>query len=290
MLATGLLEKINFTPDMIAEYEALRPLEAQLDPIAKAYFLGELTIEQALQRAEKSTPEYHVYQMNLAFILCCTGYFQPKLLQIWPENLYYNAMRDITAKVKECMAYKRILGLFVVTWFDGWFQAARVAFDRLQFDCRIHSGEPVEQLGYRLEPGDFFLSCHIPSGGPLTPQARMADYRAAYDMFRDRLKDGILPIVCYSWLLYPELAEVFGADSNIGDFCRDYHVFQVDPAQGFPDAWRVFSMDVPEDLSILPRSTRLQRAFADYIAAGGCFGNGFGVLLFDGNNILTRHE
>lgn len=288
MLAEGLLKKIGFTSRMCDEYAQLRTLETRLDPIAEAYFLGQLTMERALAQAEQAAKDYHVYQVNLAFVLCCTGYFQSKLLQIWPENLYYNAMRDITAKVKECMAYKHIFGLFVVTWFDGWFQATRVAFDRLQFDCRIHSGEPVEQIGYRLEPGDFFLSCHIPSGGPLTPQVRMADYRAVYDRFRDRLKGGILPIVCYSWLLYPELAAVFGADSNIGDFCRDYYVFQSDPEKGFPDAWRVFSMDVPDDLSKLPRNTRMQRAFADYLAAGGSFGNGFGVLLFDGETVLTR--
>ena len=52
----------------------------------------------------------------------------------------------------------------------------------------------------------------------MTAQARLQDYHRAWELFRPRLRDGILPVVCYSWLLYPPQLPVYGKGENVRDW------------------------------------------------------------------------
>lgn len=281
------LEQIGFSREMINRYEKLLPVEAQLAPLAQQYARGEISLEKALEEAAAAEGGYP-YGRELALIVACAKACFPALARQHSQALTWNALRDITAKANECQARYGVLGTFVPTWFDGFFRGTRIALDRLQFDIRTNEELSVSFGSFTLQPGDFLLGCHIPSGSPLTAQARLRDYHRAWELFRPRLREGILPVVCYSWLLYPPQLPVYGAGSNLEDFCRDYFVFTQDEAEGFPDAWRVFSMDVPAELSCLPQNTRLQRSFRDYLARGGKCGWGYGLLLYDGARILTR--
>ena len=114
----------------------------------------------------------------------------------------------------------------------------------------------------------------------------MASIHRAWEVFPEFRKDGYLPILCHSWLFYPDYAPVFGSQSGVGMFRGLWRIYAVGQQEQFNDCWRVFSMDMPEDVNLLPRNTRMQRAFADYIAGGGSFGDACGIILYDGEKIL----
>ena len=48
----------------------------------------------------------------------------------------------------------------------------------------------------------------------------------------------------------------------------------------FNDAWRVFGADADREPKDLPRNTRMRRALADWIEAGGTAGSGLGVFVY----------
>ena len=154
-----------------------------------------------------------------------------------------------------------------------------------QYNCGVYV---VTVDDFTLNKGDFVLRCHIPSGGPLKPELCRESFQIAYEFFTDRLKDGILPIVCRSWLLYPDYTDVFGENSNTVDFAKNFKIISVHETEGFDEAWRVFGVDYEGDVSKLPTDTTLQRNFIEYIKEGKAFGGGTGVLLFDGKEVLTR--
>ncbi len=110
----------------------------------------------------------------------------------------------------------------------------------------------------------------------------------AYTMFEDRLKDGVLPVWCRSWLLYPEYERVFGENSNTVKFARKFETTAIREFEEFDEGWRVFGADWGRELSELPCDTTLQRNFIEYIKNGKPFGDGAGVLLYDGKTVLTK--
>ena len=101
---------------------------------------------------------------------------------------------------------------------------------------------------------------------------------------KSRLKGGILPIECHSWMLFPNYREFLMSKKNIGEFISDYKLFGKFEVDKFYDAWRFFGKDA--DKAELPKNTSLQRFFADYIAPDKLYGYGKGIFLFDGENII----
>lgn len=277
----AFLCSIGFDENMIAQYAALAPLEEAMLPIVRQYAADTLTLPQALELAGGKGPsEYGAY---LAFLVCCACQMRDRF---FPED-YLPAMADLTAKARECLAVKGELGIFVPQWYDGFFQGTRIAFRRLQFDMLPQCGLLLSVNGFALQPEDFALRCHIPSGQPLTLQACVQDLHCAWERFRPRLRQDVLPVLCDSWLLYPAFLPLFGEESNLGIFQRSFHIYEARSQEGFADAWRVFSQPLTQDLGSLPQNTRLQRSFVQYLSQGGSCGTGSGLLLFDGNRILT---
>lgn len=202
------------------------------------------------------------------------------------KQVFLESLIDISCKIRECQAYKKAFGIFVMNWYHGLIKNWRPTLGRLQYEVGIHDGPDIRVGSFVLRKGDKKLQCHIPSLGPLTRENCMASLKKAWAEFPEYRKDGVLPVLCHSWLFYPPYEAVFGPDTGVGMFRTLWHYYQVTDHSIFYDCWRVFSMDLPEDLSQLPRDTRMQRAFADYIEKGGSFGDGCGILLFDGNTIV----
>ena len=117
----------------------------------------------------------------------------------------------------------------------------------------------------------------------------MDSYRKAYNFFRGRYHSGILPIYTKSWLLYDKHFEILPPDSNIISFMREFDLRSSQAEEkGFGNAWRVFGADASKPPQEWPRKSAMQRAYADLICSGGTGGSGFGILLFDGEKILTE--
>ena len=70
-------------------------------------------------------------------------------------------------------------------------------------------------------------------------------------------------------------------------FSGDFEIFRIDHSGKF-DEWRVFGKEYDIYKDVLPTDTRLQRNFVEYIKNGGTLGGGDGIILFNGEKVLTR--
>ena len=71
---------------------------------------------------------------------------------------------------------------------------------------------------------------------------------------------------------------------------EDWDIIRRRPEEEFGDDWRVFgaAADKKEPVENYPEDTRMRRAFKKYMLEGGEFGEGVGILVFDGEKLLTR--
>ena len=142
--------------------------------------------------------------------------------------------------------------------------------------------------GKTFKAGDKYINMHIPSRGiPLTDEVRLASYRAAYPHFSALFEDGIVIFGCSSWLLYPRHREFLPAGMNLLKFMGDFEMVNwKETPDDFHDRWRLYGKHaaLPDDQ--LPCDTTMRRAYADWLLAGNPTGRGFGIIAFDGKNIL----
>ncbi len=285
-----ILQYIGLTTEEIRQYKQLeQELGEKVFPLADAYFAGTYQhiseIYEPLRQVTAS--EQELVGAMLLVVVHCAGK-RAEILTGREQELFLGGLCDIACKIRECVAYKKAFGIFVMNWYDRLIKSWRVQLGRLQFEIGVHNGPEIPMEIFTLQEGDKVLYCHIPSGlGPLTRENCLDAFHRAWEEFPEYRKDGYLPILCHSWLFYPQYEQVFGKDSGVGMFRSLWHYYSVGEHETFNDCWRVFSMDLPEDVSLLPRNTRMQRAFADYIAQGGTFGDACGIILYDGKEIVN---
>lgn len=248
------------------------------------YFLGEeaVCISKLQQAAAQSG--LHEYVIDFLFLILCAKplRYTYKRLDL-PEKVYIASMRDLKYKVLECHKVYHIWGTFVFEWFRGFFLCDRMAFGRLQYE-RIPF--PYDAYGQNLKRGDTVYNCHIPACGPLTTESVLKSLKEAYGYYQPELKDGILPVVCLSWLLYPPHYMTFPENSNIQRFYKLFHIIDQHQEENCHDFWRIFGCQYTKDPAGWPVDTTLQANFKQYLASGNTMGEGFGILLFDGENIV----
>lgn len=262
----------------------------ELKPVATRFMSREISFEEALDQIHNiDFPEISRYTVDLFFVLECTaileGLYEEEGID---KEIFKGIFTDIKCKINECRTVKKVFGTFVIEWYNGFFALTRFCLGRLQYDVAKCDQDAVKMHGFELKNGDFLLSCHIPSSGPLTPELCIESLKMAYRFFEDRINGGVMPVVCSSWLLYPAYREVFGKGSNTESFVRNFKITKIIEKEEFSEAWRVFEMDLDGDLSKLPCKTSLQKNFIEYIKAGNSFGGARGMLLFDGEKVLTR--
>lgn len=213
--------------------------------------------------------------------------------EAWGDGpLFWDTFSDLRYKALECKEIYGVWGTFVAFWYPIFYTDSIVKLGRLEFEnIRYEWDQPFSLGGVTVRKGDPVKNIHIPSSGePFGLEARLDSYRRAYERFRGELHGGPLVCVCHSWLLYPSYGEILAPGSNIADFQRDFALIGQDDEEKFGDAWRLFGAGYEKPLSELPERTSMQRAFKKYLLDGGRTGEGRGVLLFDGERLLTRRE
>ena len=285
-----VLPYIDLTEEETGLYRQLEEkLGEKVWPLADAYFAGDYQhiseIYEPLSQLAGTEQEL-VGAMLLVVVHCAQ--LRAETLSGRKQEQFLHSLPDVASKIRECMSYKKAFGIFVLNWYDGLIKNWRLQLGRLQFEVDAYSGPDITIGEFTLQEGDGVLRCHIPSGfGPLTLENCMDSIHRAWEEFPEYRKDGCIPVLCRSWLFYPQYEQIFGKDTGVGMFRSLWHYYGVGEQETFRDCWRVFSMDMPENLDLLPRNTRMQRAFADYIASGGTFGDACGILLCDGKNLLN---
>jgi len=183
---------------------------------------------------------------------------------------------------------------------DGQMDGAAGVHDESAWTSRLREhdegviGNPIHPKGYAvresvdlsktdweemLSPASQVLAIHIPSGSPLDFDACGASLSRAKRIFRQHFPEkSFAAFTCHSWLLDTTFDELMGPSSNMVRFQREMYLF--------PRLYRrpkvveeaIFGRPLP-DLAGLPRETRLQRAVADHLEAGGTLHGGGGCFL-----------
>ncbi|MBE7043642.1 MAG: hypothetical protein E7399_09190 [Ruminococcaceae bacterium] len=265
-------------------FDKITALEDGNDQLALAMdaFFASKDYASILNRLAEQTG-IHRYSVDMVFLLLCADslhdiYYIKEL----PEELFHNTMMDLKCKLLECKALHGIWGTFVTDWLQGYFHLKRYALGRLQYNTIEF---PYEDYKGILKKGDRVLSCHIPSGAPLLIEDVLDSLKQAYAFYPDELRDGVLPITCHSWLLYAPHYEVFPEHSNLRKFYDLFTVIDNEATEG-SNLDRIFNVTETDDYSTLAETTTLQKRFKKYLMDGNVMGEGFGILLFDGEKIL----
>ncbi len=210
------------------------------------------------------------------------------------EEVIYATLKDFKYKLDECKKSSGLLGANSGTfsWYYYFINAEMFALGRLQFHEKKFFEDTHYQWGdITLTPDDTVIYTHIPSSGPLTRELRMDAYKKAFKFFGKK-KGEHLVICCKSWLLYPGYKENFPIGSNLYDFMEDFTIIQEKTLSenNFPQSIVVFGMEYDGDTSKFPTDTTLQRNFIEYLNAGKPTGYGFGVIIFDGEKIVSNER
>lgn len=288
-----LLVEFGFSEEDIKEYKKYSRLDGgKISALAKEYMDGGISYTDALEKVHMA--DMHEFTADLLFVIECAPFLEKKYEErgIVRER-YIDAMRDIKCKLDECKVAKGIFGTFSVHWFEGYFVMCRMVFGRLQYGVGNYVLEPAVIKGYAVNKGDFCLACHIPSGGPLKPEMCIDSFRKAHEFFKDKLKDGVLIIICSSWLLCPKyIGPVFPETSNTATFAKYFEITEERNNDKFYECWRVFGVEYDGNPDNLPTDTGMRKRFVEYIKANKenpePFGGATGIILFDGEKVITQ--
>nr|WP_308742289.1 acyltransferase domain-containing protein [uncultured Anaerocolumna sp.] len=238
--------------------------------------------EKAFAEIDKLSVELkeHSYTMSMLLLLLCAKPLMEKYSEKGlPEDIYWDSIKDLGYKLKECHHIYGIWGTFVRDWFPGYYQMSRFALGRMQYECASFSFDSVTINGITIKSGDKVLMIHIPSSGSFTKEERLESYHKAKDFYRKEFDNQPIPVVCDSWLLYPAYKEVFPIHSNIRSFIDDFSYIYEKTEEEFLDAWRLFGSDYNKSPKDWPQTTSLQKAFAEYFISGGKAGIGYGIFI-----------
>lgn len=238
------------------------------------------SVEEAAQRLGE-----HVYRIWMVLLILAAEKARPLYRT---EQLYWDTFTDLRYKAQECFDVYGIWGNFVAFWYPIFYDGTIVKLGRLEYQVRpCPLKEPKTVLGMTVNPGDPVLYIHIPTSfEPFDRAARLDSYKKAWQYFCPDGKP--LVCICSSWLLYPGYEQLFKPESNIARFRKEFTMLGSRQSESFGNIWRVFGKDHTLAPRLLPEKTSLQRAFKDYIIHGGSHGSGTGVLIFDGEKLLTE--
>ena len=281
---TGILDRLDNEPDFAAIFDA-----AGADYMNGA---EEIDLHRIYSQIDPAASERGISPYSIDFVFLMTAAQEMKRRYAergLPEQLFWDTLDDMRSKLYECIECEEVPGTFVGTWFGGFFELTMFKYGRFEYHFRhFDFEEPFKtSYGIMLNPGDLCVNMHIPSHGPsLTDEVRLDSYKKAYAAFHDKFPDGIIRFTCGSWLLFPKHREFLHEGSNIVKFLNDFEIISWAYKQDFHDGWRIFNKYSDEPVDKLPRDTALRREYADWLSAGNMAGDGFGIMLFDGEKIL----
>ncbi len=295
--STSFMEKLEF-PEDAQRYlgqisEALErdgELYNEMNVIIKQFFDRDHTpFEEISERlnhlAHKA--DIHHYTIHFMFFMYSSQILKSSYQKAGiSEEVFWNSMLDLRCKLIECYNIHGIWGTFVSNWFPGFYKMQRFGLGRLQYEYEVFQHENYQRKGFTVHKGDRVYNLHIPSYGSFTRNERMASYRKAYEFFKDELDGNPIVFVCDSWLLYPKNKIFMPKGSNIVDFMHDFDIIASKESDTFSNAWRVFGKEHENPVEKLPANTSLQRAYINWLKDGNKTGTGFGIILFDGENII----
>ena len=297
----GLMGRIGFPEEAIAEMVRIETrldnepdFAEDMDMLVREYMYPKAeNLGKYLDIISKDfTAKYseHEYTLNEVFLLNCTEILYDRYKKAGiADNIFWDTMCDLKYKLMECIECEHVWGTFVAGWNDGFFRMTRFALGRFQYEPSVfsHKGGYLTKCGYKIEEGEQIHGFHIPSSGvSLTDDVRLDSYRKAYEFYKDELDGKPLVLCCGSWLLYPKHREFLPANLNILRFMDDFEIISEGTDDSFHNDWRLFGHWTEYPLEQWPEDTSLRKAYKNWLLSGHKAGDGYGVIVFDGEKIL----
>ncbi len=257
-----------------------------LQQACQDFYTPEGSLYEKLLEAIAGELGIHFYEAALLLLLEATeslpAVYQKNGL---PEDIMWEILVDIRCKIQECHDWFGIWGISNITWFPWFYTCKRFKLGRLEYEAIPYDGPELEGV---LRKGDKILNIHIPSEGPMKPEAVLDSFRRAYRFYRKEFDGDIIPIVGYSWLLYPPMYhEVFQPKSNLRAFYELFHIWDALADPDNRDFARIFACRyAPGILDTAPADTSLRRNLLSFLRAGNSMGHARGIILFNGENIV----
>lgn len=289
-----MMENINFPQEaqevflsLCGQIEMGTHYREKFKELAYRYMRGETDTVYEEVDVLAETMEIHSYTLSMLLLLWCgeellVRYKEEEI----PDEIYWDTVYDLKFKLMECYQVYGIWGTFVRSWYPGFYQMTRFALGRLQYEYSDFKLEEYEAGGNIVKKGDRVINMHIPSSGSFSWEKRLDSYKRAFEFYKDDFGGKPIPMVCDSWLLYPEHRDFLPEHLNIRSFMDDFTYIEGVAEDKFENAWRVFGKDSSKAPNELPQETSLQKAYAKHLLAGGKTGSGYGVFFFDGEKIL----
>lgn len=244
------------------------------------------TIQPQLDELAKQS-DIHPYTLLMLFQLCCCESLEEKYQQKdLSFEIFKSSLMDLRYKLLECYDVFGIWGNATGTWFERFFNVTRFALGRLQYETIPFRLESYENYGVSLKKDDTVINIHIPSSGPLTAELCMDSYKQAYEFFKNEQRDGLLVLVCLSWLLYPPHFDFLPKKSNILRFMNDFDIIDSYTEEQFVNGWRVFGKYHTLPPAELPEENSLKRAYKKHLLSSGKTGWGYGVIVLGPDGIV----
>ena len=259
-----------------------------------AYSVAEtMTIKEAKQKLYSIAEDMAVsaYSIYLAFLIQCSENLLKKYISNHlSEELYWNAMDDIRCKTEECLDRYHVVGISPFEWYDGFFKLDRFALGRFQYEPLPFPVDFTTKNGIHIKKGTKSFNFHIPSSGiSLTDAVRLDSYRQAYEFYQQRgeTEGEYIVFKCSSWLLYPKHAMFLPPESNMIKFLNDFDIFESAEQDVFNYGFHIFGDMSGKAIDELDEKTALQRSYKSWLLNGNKPGYGRGVIVFDGQKIIS---
>lgn len=265
----GMLEKLRELEEPLT-YET-RPVEsllAEMDEMAKKADVFPNT----------------VYLLSYLF---CAESLSDRYKELgFPQELFDGFIRNIISCMHECYSLHKTWGVLHGTWHQGFLILKRFSIGVFIVDVKTYPYEAYTKEGITVEKDSRVYYLHIPTGTSLKKEDRIRSYKMAYSFFSEKTIGKYMCFVCNSWLLYPEHRKLLPQNSKILDFMNDFEIIRQTDRDSFRDAWRVFGAAHTEPMEKWPAETSFQKAYLNWLRQGGKTGDGLGIMLFDGEQIL----
>lgn len=286
MFYENLARKIELPVEVLNEILALQPILGELSVLQMQLLDSDYAVDElkkSLAIIAKET-KIHPYQVDFYLLLLATK----PLYELYQQRgindeIFFDTMRDLVYKLRECQMIHGINGTFVFDWYPGFYRLERFALGRLQYEFSNYDKESYDRFGVKIEQGDLAFGLHVPSSGPLNRDECYESYQRACKFF----ETDWLVLKCHSWFFNPYHQEFLPANSNILAFINDFDIIDYQEETTFNDAWRIFGLVEGKDVAEWPESTSLQRAYKQHLLAGGSVGTGYAILVFDGEKVIN---
>ncbi|ABX42776.1 acyltransferase domain-containing protein [Lachnoclostridium phytofermentans] len=279
--------------DLLSSYQTLlsnQDAYSIFEAIVKQYELDDrFIIKNCYPQLEEVASKTNLspYTIYLLFFLSLSKITKEKYIaKNYSIEIFYESMADLKYKMLECYKINNIYGNRVPWWEDGFFDLTRVALGRLQYEI-VEQDTTLVIGGHLISKGDSVINMHIPSSGPLTVQDCMDSFCKAAEFYKEYFKERPTVFVCHSWLLFPHHLEFLPKDSNILNFMKLFTIYNTEFDEKKSDLWRIFYNEENKPISELPRTTSLQRAYADWLLNSKPVGCGKGIFLFQDGKIIS---